>query len=200
MKPPVVSTPIVCPEAVAAQPLVRHPASPQVPALSLHAWVWPSTKSPVTGWCFHYELVGDVAAVRFPAPQAPTQADGLWHHTCFEAFVGLRGDAAYREFNFSPSGQWAHYSFSDQRQRDPQTETALQAFAPTIACRSADNTFFLQAWVPAAAWPTARPGESLELGLSAVIETLDGAVSHWALHHPRPQPDFHHRGAFVAQV
>lgn len=179
---------------------MRHPASPQGPSLSLNAWVWPSTRGPAAGWCFHYELVGDVAAVRFPAPQAPGQADGLWRHTCFEAFLGLHRDPAYHEFNFSPSSQWAHYAFSDQRQRDPHTETPLQAFAPVIACRSTDNTFLLQAWVPAAAWPTALPGEPLELGLSAVIETLDGAVSHWALHHPQPQPDFHHRSAFVAQL
>lgn len=199
MKLPAVSNPIARPEAVAAQPLVRHPASPQSPPLSLHAWVWPGTNGPAQGWCLHYELLGDLATIRFPAPQAPGQADGLWRHTCFEAFVGLRGDPAYREFNFSPSGQWAIYAFSDQRQRNPYTEASLQPFAPGIGCWQTASAFVLQAWVPAAAWPTARPGEPLELGLSAVVETHDGAVSHWALHHPRPQPDFHHRGAFIAQ-
>ena len=30
------------------------------------------------------------------------------------------------------------------------------------------------------------------IGLSAVIETTDGALSYWALAHPAEKPDFHH--------
>ena len=200
MPPPALPTLFACPEALAAHPLVRHPASPQQPALSINVWGWPCARDSAAGWCFHYELMGDVATVRFPAPQHPSQADGLWRHSCFEAFVGRRGDPAYREFNFSPSGQWALYAFSDQRERDPHTEPTLQSFHPVIVCSPSADRFVLQAWVPAASWPTPRPGELLELGLSAVVEMQDGTLSHWALHHPQPQPDFHHRGAFVARL
>ena len=63
-----------------------------------------------------YALSGDIAQVRIPEAQPPTFTDGLWQHTCFEAFVGIKGETAYREFNFSPSTQWAAYAFSDSRQ------------------------------------------------------------------------------------
>ena len=34
-------------------------------------------------------------------------------------------------------------------------------------------------------------------GLTAVIETLDGAISYWALAHPAEKPDFHHPDSFI---
>jgi hypothetical protein len=35
------------------------------------------------------------------------------------------------------------------------------------------------------------------LGLAAVIEEQDGALSYWALRHPAGTPDFHHPEAFA---
>ena len=53
----------------------------------------------------------------------------------------------------------------------------------------------LRAWLPRTLLPD-TPGA---VGLSAVIETLDGQLSHWALHHPRAdRPDFHHRAGWTA--
>jgi len=43
-----------------------------------------------------------------------------------------------------------------------------------------------------------RPG--LEVGIAAVIQGSDGALSYWALHHPAAEADFHHRGGFTIQV
>ena len=43
----------------------------------------------------------------------------------------------------------------------------------------------------------ASTGEALQLGLAAVIESADGALSYWALRHPPGEPDFHHRDAFA---
>ena len=40
----------------------------------------------------------------------------------------------------------------------------------------------------------------LALGLSAVIEDADGALSYWALAHPAAKPDFHHREAFTLKI
>ena len=68
-----------------------------------------------------YELTGDLAQIRIPAPQPPAAVDGLWEHTCFEVFVAVEGKASYHEFNFSPSGQWAAYAFSDYRVRSAWT-------------------------------------------------------------------------------
>jgi hypothetical protein len=38
------------------------------------------------------------------------------------------------------------------------------------------------------------------LALSAVIETLDGAKSYWALAHPPGKPDFHHADCFAIEL
>jgi hypothetical protein len=38
------------------------------------------------------------------------------------------------------------------------------------------------------------------LGLSAVIEDLDGVLSYWALRHPPGKPDFHHPDTFALEI
>ena len=62
-----------------------------------------------------YTLTGDINALVLPAKSEPGRADDLWQTTCFELF--LRGEgAAYREYNFSPSGEWAAYAFDSYRE------------------------------------------------------------------------------------
>ncbi|MFZ4534775.1 DOMON-like domain-containing protein [Propionivibrio sp.] len=127
-----------------------------------------------------------------------TVTDALWEHTCFEAFVGVAGDPAYREFNFSPSGQWATYAFSGYRQPD---QAATPITAPTITSRLFAGRLELEAIIPRDALPT-RSG-TLQIGLSAVVEaadTVDGSHSYWALRHPARHPDFHHRDAFTLEL
>ncbi|WP_301101166.1 DOMON-like domain-containing protein [Propionivibrio sp.] len=139
-----------------------------------------------------------MARLLIPAAQASNQPDLLWEHTCFEAFIGLRDDTAYREFNFSPSGQWAAYAFSDYRQRD---ETRVLSAAPQLTSRLFAGRLEMEAIIAPEALP---PGAStLLLGLSAVIETADvveGSHSYWALSHPSARPDFHHRDAFTLEL
>jgi hypothetical protein len=182
------------------QVLTRHPASPGGVELQLTAWVARELRGSAPGWSLRYELRGETAELRIPEPLPPSQADGLWQHTCFEAFVALRSEPAYREFNFSPSGQWAIYAFSEERMRDLTAEAALQHMPPVITWNSTPAGCALQAWLPAAAWPEPSTARPLQMGLSAVTQRLDGSVCHWALHHPRPQPDFHHRESFVLTV
>jgi hypothetical protein len=95
--------------------LRRHPATP-APVVRTDR----SARRALCRWrlALAYCLRGDMARLRIPAPQTPGSADGLWEHTCFEAFVGVAGETAYHEFNFSPSGEWAAYAFSGYRQRD----------------------------------------------------------------------------------
>src|SRR4051812_28943016 len=62
-----------------------------------------------------YVLRGDVQQIEIPSSAAPERTDGLWRHTCFEAFLRTRGAPAYCEFNFAPSSQWAAYSFESYR-------------------------------------------------------------------------------------
>lgn len=147
-----------------------------------------------SGLLLRYSLRADLTAVRLPAPAEPGPADGLWRHSCFEAFVGLNGDAAYREFNFSPSGQWAAYRFSDERARVPSAETPVE---PAMDWQVSSEGLSLQVLLPLQALPPMVPGRSWDLGLTAVIETVDGRLSYWALHHPGASPDFHHRGGWL---
>ena len=147
--------------------------------------------------CLSYRLWGDMARIRVPAPQLPGPVDLLWQHTCFEAFIGVHGDPAYREFNLSPSGQWAAYAFTAYRQRDVQF---VPAVAPQISVQCFAGRLELLARLDPNCLPVAS--SRLEIGLSAVVEAdeIDGAHSYWALHHPSAQPDFHDRAAFVLSL
>lgn len=137
-----------------------------------------------------YVIVGDIDRLRIPQPRAPRFAEDLWRHTCCEIFVARHGGAAYHEFNFSPSGEWAAYAFTRYRKGEPLTDAALN---PRIETRKAAGRLELDAWI------ACDPGAIL-LGLSAVIEERDGSLSYWALKHPPGKPDFHHPDAFALEL
>ena len=168
--------------AAIAHPLLCHPAAPcparhQVSA-SAHL-----TADGTLALCF--ELRGDADKLRIPAPQPPGAADGLWQHTCCEAFVAAVDGAEYREFNLSPSGQWAAYRFHAYRKRDA-------GFVPPVAPqsdfrRTADG-FRLTAQLAPELLP---PATVFQIGLTLVLEASDGGKSYWALAHCAEQPDFH---------
>ncbi|WP_382326551.1 hypothetical protein ACFJGX_15960 [Hydrogenophaga sp. UC242_50] len=100
-----------------------HPATPSGVVLTVSVEV----RVHADGLRLRYALRGDTTALRIPAPAAPVPTDGLWRHTCLEAFVAADGEAAYREFNFSPSSEWAAYRFSSERQRDEAAEARDRA-------------------------------------------------------------------------
>ncbi len=170
--------------------LVRHPRAPWTgPELSIAAACIVNDRG--AGLC-RFEVVGAVESIVVPAACAPVAADGLWQHTCFELFVGRRGAAAYREFNFSPSGEWASYAFTDYRAAaaSPAVPT------PVIRVEGAGGRLSLTALLGPASWP--EPGAGvLEVGLAAVLETATGPLGYYALAHPAERPDFHDRRAFT---
>src|SRR6185312_16219939 len=87
-------------------------AAPQEIAHGIDARVLPHQQSGSIApdlLVFQYVLRADMARVRVPQPDRPERADGLWKHTCFEAFISAAGLSGYYELNFSPSGQWAIY-------------------------------------------------------------------------------------------
>lgn len=144
-----------------------------------------------------YRLWGDIARLRLPQSPSSERRDSLWQHTCFEAFVGGAGDPAYREFNFSPSGQWATYAFTAYRQRD---EDFVASQAPQICTRLFAGRLEMDVTLPPLALP---PADRLQLALAAVVEADDiaeGRHSYWALSHPAEHPDFHHRDTFTFEL
>lgn len=174
-----------------AHALHPHPSAP-APALRVLA----SIADAADGLAVRYRIEGDVAGLRIPAPRPPAPKDGLWAHTCFELFVGDADSARYREFNFSPSCEWAAYDFRSYRQRDAGQELAGDVDAPRIATTSGAASLEVEAFVPARRLPPVAIATA-RLGLTAVIQTIDGALSYWALHHAGARPDFHDRDGFV---
>lgn len=149
------------------------------------------------GLLLSYRISGDLSALNIPSPVTPAAADGLWQHTCFEAFVAVPGEPAYREFNFSPSGQWAAYRFSGERVRDTAAEAAQGRVEPHMDMNLDANGLRLQVWLPHSSLPAPAAGLPLQWGLTAVVEDRSGQLSYWALHHPAARPDFHHRGGLT---
>lgn len=142
-----------------------------------------------------YVFTGDLAGMRIPEAQPASRTDGLWRHTCFEAFVGTTNGAAYREFNFSPSGQWQAYAFTAYRAGglpDP-------AANPDIECLREPGCLTLSATIYDLPRGAGLPSP-LRLGLAAVVEAADGALSYWALRHAPGKPDFHHPDTFALEL
>jgi hypothetical protein len=133
-----------------------------------------------------FTLEGDLGRLQVPVPGPRLRVDGLWQHTCFEAFVAVDGARAYHEINLAPSGEWALYTFRDYREiaaladEDWAPETTVQFAAHKIelaALIRLDPLFPTQAHVP-----------------------LRLALSYWALRHPAGQADFHHPDAFALRL
>jgi hypothetical protein len=144
-----------------------------------------------------YILKGDLTQLRIPTLASPHRTDRLWQRTCFEAFVSVKGEADYYEFNFAPSGEWAAYSF--QRYRDGSA-LADDKFVPQITVRSEADRLDLDATIRLDRLPTITPHASLHMALCAVIEDQSGKLSYWALRHPPGDPDFHHADCFALDL
>lgn len=172
-------------------PLLPHPATntPFVHAIEVRVgWSQDDTLA------LTYTLTGDCSRVRIPTLQPQVRIDGLWQHTCFEAFIAPKDGTAYWEFNCSPSSEWAMYHFHRYRERAAEGEIIA---SPQIISQVTANRFVLATHLHLPAQLIRQP---LRLGLSAVIEDERGTLSYWALQHPSEKPDFHHSDAFVLEI
>lgn len=139
-----------------------------------------------------YNVTDPGSRILSPAP-AKGRSDGLWQHTCFEAFIGSTAGPAYAEFNFAPSGAWAAYAFDNYRvgmrdlavPDDPQIMGADGRWTAVIPLAGLDALLGPAPW---------------RLAVTAVIEATDGAKSYWSLAHPPGKPDFHHPDCFAARL
>jgi hypothetical protein len=168
---------------------------PETPCLAVNRIGVQCRLSPEGALSLSYHLEGQLDQLRIPAPNpTPCCRDELWRNTCFEVFIAGDGERGYREFNFSPSGDWAVYEFDDYRfgMRSPEMPVALRLDVfPEVDGLRLDVTLppgLIQA-NPAASSP-------LRLAIATVIELADGSHGYWALRHPPGKPDFHHAGGF----
>lgn len=164
-------------------PLLPHPTTPDAGlALEVEARRRGGVLS------LEHRLAGPVETVRWPEGAARVRTDELWRTTCFEAFA--RTATGYVEYNLSPSGAWAAYRFDGYR----EGMRRLEIPAPFIVTRMAQGRFVLTADV------TLPEDATGAVGLTAVVEGLDGAISYWALRHPSDKPDFHHPDSFALDL
>jgi hypothetical protein len=143
-----------------------------------------------------FVLRADLARIRISPGTWGTRADGLWQHTCFEVFLAPREAAGYREFNFTPAGEWAAYPFHRYRERAAPLDLA----APELAVRTSDASIELDVVLRREHFPSRHPGGGWRIGLSAVVEDDAGALTYWALNHAPGKPDFHHPDAFAVDL
>ncbi|NBS16602.1 MAG: hypothetical protein EBT06_06515 [Gammaproteobacteria bacterium] len=176
-----------------------HPSRPPTAKFSLSGNV---AYGPHQDLTLQFELLGDVERLLTATPTTrPSRRDGLWQATCFEAFIRFEPDAGYREYNFSPSGDWAIYDFSDYRSGMTPTDVAI---APKVSMERSSQRLFIEAHLDRSLLLLPKPshngGSPLRLGLSVILLETDGAMSFWALHHPTPTPDFHDSKGFCLSL
>jgi hypothetical protein len=171
--------------------LVCHPATPCVAITRIVVSVAQVLPGALT---LRYAVTGNLAGVRVPEPQAAWRVDELWRRTCAELFVAGANSQSYCEFNFAPSTEWAAYEFTAYR----QGMQAIVCAAPMIQVTHGEHELLMEVQVHLPA-PLASH-DSLQLGLTMVIEDMTGQCSYWALAHAAERPDFHHRDGFVLNL
>lgn len=137
-----------------------------------------------------YYVFGLIDALKLPTPAEQPDAEVLWRDTCFEMFARTAGSPWYDELNLSPSGKWIQFSFLAYR----EGREVLRTVVPDIVTSRRHDRFELTAY---GALPEHGPWR---LGLSAVIEEIDGTKSYWALAHAPGKPDFHHPDCFALEL
>ncbi len=145
--------------------------------------------------CLDYWLSGNVTSLLVPETTAGGRADGLWRHSCFEAFVRPGDDQAYWELNLSPSGKWALYRFDAYREGMRNADAARD---PAIETESGEENLHLRARIAFADTRLAR--SDWRIAPAAVIEDRSGRLSYWAVMHGSERPDFHHSEGFAIEL
>ncbi|HUO91273.1 MAG TPA: DOMON-like domain-containing protein [Rhizomicrobium sp.] len=138
-----------------------------------------------------YRVSGAVAGLLVPAPASPSRTDGLWQHTCFEAFLRAGAGESYYEYNFAPSTEWAAYAFTSYRSEMRIIADAALSIELTQSETALDLTAEIHDLPAETPWRVA---------LSAVMEERNGRRSYWALAHPKGKPDFHHSDCFALEL
>jgi len=169
-----------------------HPDSPGLAAARVEVTV---ARPRADRLVLSYVVTGKISDIRLPPTVPAARADGLWQHTCFEAFVRAASGPSYYEFNFAPSTQWAAYRFDSYR----SGMGAAEIGTPEIEGRSNPDSYTLQASLELDRLPDLPSEASWRLALSALIEDQNGRKSYWALAHPPGKPDFHHADSFALE-
>ena len=133
-------------------------------------------------------VVHGAKGLRIPGLAERRRTDDLWQATCLEAFVRA-ADGGYYEFNLSPSTEWAAYRFSGYRKGMQEA-----GIMPDVRVDRTGDRLVMLALIT-------LPEDAVgPLGLSAVLEDLNGEKTWWALAHAPDKPDFHHPDSFALEL
>lgn len=111
----------------------------------------------------------------------------LWKNTCMELFL-YDGKGRYREFNFSPSGQWALYGFNGYRNGREDIEPLR---TPEITGAMGESVYMMTVFL------SVRELEGAESAALSVVAFEDGGrPSYWGMVHNKMEPDFHDPACF----
>ena len=163
------------------QALMLHRSCDLGPIRAITANITPTQ----TGCEAEFHLDGNLSGIALPAANSSVRTDNLWQKTCFEFFWQPIGQPGYVEFNLSPSGQWAAYDFDSFREGMRDAPVTAIAISCSQSEQGGTGQLTLKASI-AADLPTPA-----QVGLSAVIQHLDGGLQYWALAFPPGAPDFH---------
>lgn len=147
-----------------------------------------------------YDLYGMLSLLRLNEDAGEKEAlrcERLWEHSCFELFLKAddRQTEEYYECNFSPSGCWNIYSFSSYRTDMVEAGVVEK---PSIDVSQKKKIFSLSAEINVSGIiPASQP---LDVGVSCVVEGVDGELGYWAISHPREKPDFHDPRSFLKSL
>jgi hypothetical protein len=144
-----------------------------------------------------HEVNGDTVAILLPAKAStPSRTDNLWKATCFEFFLAVPNKSAYWEFNMSPSGGWNVYNMDAYRRIGFREDIAFTQLPFLFS--NTDNKLSLDISVDLS--PIVQHQQKVRIGITAIIQTVDGNETYWALTHPGNQADFHLRESFILEL
>ena len=155
--------------------LVRHPDTPPGAIHTIDA----ELRRIPGGAVAEFRVAGDISRLVIPRPAVPARSDELWKTTCFEIFAA-GDDEDYDEYNLSPSGSWAAYHFDGYRYGMRNLEAQIE-----IESSNNNKSLLLIAKIESEFVLPAR------VGLTAVIEEVDGAIRYWSTAFAPGKPDFH---------
>jgi len=168
------------------------PASAALPDLTISADITRRFNTLIV----QYNLTGPLEELVIPTlSDRPVRTNNLWEETCLELFLAPDNSDHYWEFNLSPSGHWNIYHFRSYRKgmREEPAFTSL----PFIVSGQ-ENAFRLSLEI---GLDNIIPADrSLDVGVSAVIKSIEGELTCWALVHTGTEADFHRRDGFIIKL
>ena len=169
--------------------------SPQTTEIQLEAQIEMQTD----GFLLTFELSGPGVAKVLLTPKSakPVRKNDLWKETCFECFFGVGNSKEYFEFNASPSGDWALYSFNQYRDGMKDVEFKNGDTPLLLKCEKSAEYFCCVWRVP---YFTKTILQNVSLTAVLKTGTASDAVSYWAAKHAGTKPDFHLRESFTQRL